>query len=73
MIRVVEVVIIVIRPLTYDSDVHTVSGRRNDIRIENLSPIFSDEERVKQRKCVEEGLFEIFIKYTDQREEHDEL
>ncbi len=73
MIRVVEVVIIVIRPLTYDSDVHTVSGRRNDIRIENLSPILSDEERVKQRKCVEEGLFEIFIKYTDQREEHDEL
>lgn len=73
MIRVVEVVLIVIRPLTYDSDVHTVSGRRNDIRIENLSPILSDEERVKQRKCVEEGLFEIFIKYTDQREEHDEL
>lgn len=73
MIRVVEVVTIIIRPLTYDSEAHTVSGRRNDIRIENLSPILSDEERAKQRKCVEEGLFEIFIKYTDQREKHDEL
>lgn len=64
---------IVIRPFTYDSDTHTVSGRRNDIRIENLSPILSDVERVEQRKCVEEGLFDIFIKYADQRETRDDL
>lgn len=53
------------RPFTYDSDIHSVSGRTGNIRIENLSPRLSDEERVEQRRCIEEGLFEIFSKYAN--------
>ncbi len=63
-----EVITIIIRPFTYDSDAHIVSGRKSTITIENLSPQLSDEERIEQRRCIEEGLFEIFIKYTDQQE-----
>ena len=62
-----EVITIIIRPFTYDSDAHIVSGRKSTITIENLSPQLSDEERIEQRRCIEEGLFEIFIKYTDQQ------
>ena len=59
---------IIIRPFTYDSDAHIVSGRKGTITIENLSPQLSDEERIEQRRCIEEGLFEVFIKYTNQHE-----
>ena len=53
-----EVITIIIRPFTYDSDAHIVSGRKSTITIENLSPQLSDEERIEQRRCIEEGLFE---------------
>lgn len=68
MIPAMEVIAIIIRPFTYDSDAHIVSGRKSNITIENLSPQLSDEERVEQRRCIEEGLFEVFIKYTNQKE-----
>lgn len=38
------------------------------IRIENLSPQLTAEECMEQRRCIEEGLFEIFIKYEKQQE-----
>lgn len=59
-----EVAAIIVRPFTYDSEAYTVPGRKGDIRIENLTPQLSSEERIEQRKCIEEGLFNIFIKYT---------
>ena len=55
-------IIIIVRPFTYDSDAHIVSGRKAMIRIENLSPQLTAEECMEQRRCIEEGLFEIFIK-----------
>lgn len=60
-----EVMAIIIRPFTYDSETNLVSGRKNQIQIENLSPVLSDEERIEQRRCIEEGLFDIFVKYTE--------
>ena len=68
MYPTLEVISIIIRPFTYDSDAHIVSGRKGTITIENLSPQLSDEERIEQRRCIEEGLFEVFIKYTNQHE-----
>ena len=65
-----EVIAIIIRPFTYNSDAHIVSGRKNTITIENLTPQLSDEERFEQRRCIEEGLFDIFVKYTNQQENH---
>ena len=59
-----EVVTVIVRPFTYDSEAYNVPGRKGNIRIENLSPQLSREERFEQRKCIEEGLFHIFIKYT---------
>ncbi|MBU5627231.1 hypothetical protein KQI82_09960 [Oscillibacter sp. MSJ-2] len=61
------------RPFTYNSDAHIVSGRKNTITIENLTPQLSDEERFEQRRCIEEGLFEVFIKYTNQHESNSYL
>ena len=63
-----EVIAIITRPFTYSSDAHIVSGRKSTITIENLSPQLSDEERIEQRRCIEEGLFEVFIKYANQHE-----
>ena len=61
-------IVIIVRPFTYDSDAHIVSGRKAMIPIENLSPQLTAEECMEQRRCIEEGLFEIFIKYEKQQE-----
>ena len=68
-----EVIAIITRPFTYNSDAHIVSGRKNTITIENLTPQLSNEERFEQRRCIEEGLFEVFIKYTNQHESNSYL
>ena len=73
MYPTLEVISIIIRPFTYDSDAHIVSGRKGTITIENLSPQLSDEERIEQRRCIEEGLFEVYIKYTNQHESNSYL
>jgi len=62
------VIVIIVRPFTYDSNTHIVPGRKAMIRVENLSPQLTAEEYMKQRRCIEESLFEIFIKYEKQQE-----
>ena len=64
MIAPREVIVIIVRPFTYDSDAHIISGRKNMIRIEKLTA----EECMEQRRCIEEGLFEVFIKYEKHNE-----
>lgn len=59
---------IIIRPFTYECDIQISQGRKNQIKIENLLPVMTEEERVEQMRCIEEGLFEIFIKYADKEE-----
>lgn len=68
MIAPREVIVIIVRPFTYDSDAHIISGRKNMIRIENLTPQLTTEECMEQRRCIEEGLFEVFIKYEKHNE-----
>lgn len=68
MIAPLEVIVIIVRPFTYDSDAHIFSGRKNMIRIENLTPQLTAEECMEQRRCIEEGLFEVFIKYEKHNE-----
>lgn len=68
MIALREVIVIIVRPFTYDSDAHIISGRKNMIRIENLTPQLTAEECMEQRRCIEEGLFEVFIKYEKHNE-----
>ena len=68
MIAQREVIVIIVRPFTYDSDAHIISGRKNMIRIENLTPQLTTEECMEQRRCIEEGLFEVFIKYEKHNE-----
>ncbi|MEG1878101.1 MAG: hypothetical protein RR211_00575 [Pseudoflavonifractor sp.] len=59
---------IIIRPFTYESDIQISSGRNNPIKIENLTPVLTEEERIEQRRCIESGLFEVFIKYAENPE-----
>ena len=59
-----EVIAIIIRPFTYNSEVQIISGRKNSISIENLTPILTGEELAKQRRCIETSLYDIFSKYT---------
>ena len=59
-----EGIAILIGPFTYDRETHIVSGRKGNIEVENLSPQLSEEERLEQRKCIEAGLFEVFIQYA---------
>ena len=68
MIAPREVIVIIVRPFTYDIDAHIISGRKNMIRIENLTPQLTAEECMEQRRCIEEGLFEVFIKYEKHNE-----
>ena len=65
-----EVTAILIRPFTYDSEVHTVSGRKGRITIENLTPQLSDGECLEQRRWIEEGLYEVFVKYENRCEKN---
>lgn len=60
-------IVIIVRPFTYDSDAHIVSGRKAMIRIENLSPQLTAEECMEQRRCIEEGLFEILSNTKNNR------
>lgn len=62
-----EVIVIIVRPFTYESKLQLISGKRCEIRIENLFPVLTEEERVEQLRCIEEGLFDIYIKYSEHR------
>lgn len=46
----------------------TFFRQKNMIRIENLTPQLTAEECMEQRRCIEEGLFEVFIKYEKHNE-----
>lgn len=53
---------------TYDSDIHTVPGRRGMIQVKSLIPQFSDEERAERRRSIEDRLFSIFVRYAEEPE-----
>ncbi|MDO4581243.1 MAG: hypothetical protein Q4B96_01495 [Bacillota bacterium] len=53
-----------LRPFDYHSEERLIPGRKGEIKIENLTPVLSGEEQIEQRRCIEEGLFDIFSKYA---------
>lgn len=53
---------------TYDSNTHTVPGRKGGIQVENLVPQLSDEERAERRRSIEDRLFEVFVRYAEEPE-----
>lgn len=59
---------ITIAPFSYRSEIHTVSGKKGAVTVENLSPQLSEEERSDCIANMEAGLFEVFIKYMNQKE-----
>jgi len=50
-------------PIKYESEVKTVSFGSGTIRVENLTPIFSPNERDKRKREIETRLFDVFSKY----------
>ena len=60
-----EGIIILLRSVTYTSEIHTASMRNQTVTIENKTPQLSEQERAEQYRAIECGLFDIFIKYED--------
>ena len=60
-----EGIIILLRSVTYTSEIHTASMRGRTVTIENKTPQLSEQERAEQYRAIECGLFDIFIKYED--------
>ena len=56
---------ILLRSVTYTSEIHTASMRDRTVTIENKTPQLSEQERAEQYRAIECGLFDIFIKYED--------
>ena len=60
-----EGIIILLRAVTYTSEVHTAFIRNRTVTIENKTPQLSEQERAEQYRAIECGLFGIFVKYED--------
>lgn len=60
-----EVILIVVQPLRYASETHTVSRRGVAIAVENKIPELTDQERSQQSREIQSGLYDIFVKYED--------
>ena len=54
-------------PAQFESEVKTVPFGSGTMLIENLTPILSKKEREKRKREIETGLFEVFIKYENEK------
>jgi len=50
-------------PIRYKSEIKTVPFCGGTIRVENLTPVLSPEDREKRKREIETRLFEVFSKY----------
>ena len=55
----------IVSTLSNSSEIEIANMRDKSIIIENLTPIFTDEEAFKYSRYIEEGLFDIFEKYKE--------
>ena len=51
--------------IQYESEVKTAMLGNRKIRLENLTPILSPEEREARKREIESRLFDVFVKYKD--------
>jgi len=58
-------VISIFDPFAYDSTVHTVLVRDVKIKIDHLVPLLTEKDRMERQRCIEEALFGIFYKYSN--------
>jgi hypothetical protein len=61
------VVFIIFRALSYTNETEIVTRGNRNITIEHCHPVLTDEEILEQRHAIEEGLFDIFEKYEENR------
>lgn len=54
-----------VQAVTYQSDKQSVYFQGKLIVLENLTPIFSPEEKKKRKREIENNLYDIFSKYGD--------
>lgn len=48
---------------TYEKDTRIVSGQNKTITIENLTPVYSEDQKQQAKSNVEGKLYEVFKKY----------
>ena len=53
------------KTLKYESEVRTAMLGGKQIRVEDLIPVLSPEERAERRREIENHLFNVFVKYKD--------
>ncbi len=51
----------------YQSEITTAVMGERTITVKNLTPILPQKERERRRREVEQKLFDVFSKYTEQR------
>ena len=49
----------------------SISNRRREITLENLSPVFTPEQEAAKRRELEQQLYEVFRKYADKRQKEE--
>jgi len=62
------VTLIILRTISYSTESQVITQRNRSITVEHLNPILTEEEISQQRQSIEDGLFNIFEKYEDNRE-----
>lgn len=48
----------------YIADCHTHCNNEKEVIVENLFPVFNDDEKKSIKNQIEQNLFDIFKKYT---------
>lgn len=58
-----------LREITYTSEMRTVSLEGTTLTIENRRPVLTEAERTEQYRAVESELYDIFIQYAGRSEQ----
>ena len=53
--------------IKYESEIKIVPFGKGTIRVENLTPVLSPEEREKRKREIEKRLYDVFVKYQDKK------
>jgi len=54
-------------PIKYKVEAKTIPFGKGTIKVENLTPVLSPDERVKRKREVESRLYSVFSKYAGKK------
>ena len=54
--------------IRYKKETEVVTFQGKEIKLENLSPVFTLEQEAAKRRGLEQQLYEVFRKYADKRQ-----